>query len=268
MTKNNAVCNYDFTLWAKENGGNSEPVTENCLRSHLSQIAKKWCFQAEDAGSGKHYQGRISLKVKKRIGEFSLLGAHLSKTSKENMDNDFYVCKEETRIAGPWRDTDVYIPRQVREIGTLYKWQQHIEDDINKWDTRTINIVLDPKGGIGKSTLVGYLCGRRPDECRAIPPLSSMKEILGAVLCMPTARLYLCDMPKGLDKKNQQEFFSAIECIKNGHVYDTRYHYKEKWFDCPNIWVFTNVPPDESLLSRDRWKFWRVHEGILRALTL
>jgi len=261
MTKNNAVCNYDFTLWDKEN-----LIEVASLRCHLNEVAKKWCFQKEDAGSGTHYQGRFSLKVKKRIGEFDLMGAHLSKTSNENMNNDFYVCKEETRVAGPWRDTDAYIPRQVREIVKLRPWQQTIIDNSNVWDTRTINVLLDTKGNIGKSTLVAYMATK--EGARVLPPLNSFKEILGAVMCMPVSRCYLCDMPRGLDKEHQSEFFSAIESIKNGHVYDTRYSFKEKWFDCPNIWVFTNYLPNEMWLSRDRWKYHEVVADNLKALTL
>jgi len=133
---------------------------------------------------------------------------------------------------------------------------------------RIINVILDTEGNIGKSTLVAYLSCLHANKVRALPALSSMKEILGAVLCMPTAKMYLCDMPKGLDKSNQNEFFSAIESIKNGHAWDTRYSYKEKWFDCPNVWVFTNYLPDRRLLSRDRWKYWSISDGILKALKL
>lgn len=250
MGKENAVCNYDFTLWNKE-----DKIDVDTLKSELNRISKKWCFQLEDAGSGGHYQGRMSLKVKKRIGEFSLMGAHLSKTSTENQCNDFYVCKEDTRIGGPWRDTDLYIPRQVREVESLYKWQKNIEDDIYVWDKRHINIILDREGNIGKSTVVGYLCCKNKDV-RCIPALNNYKDIMAMVMCMPIAKLYLVDMPRAMVKSQQQEFYSAIESIKDGHVFDTRYSFKEKWFDCPNIWIFSNVPPDRTLLSRDRWRIW------------
>jgi len=257
--RNNAVCNYDFTLWDK--GGGISPPS---VKAELNKISKKWCFQLEDAGSGKHYQGRFSLKIKKRISEFSLLSAHLSVTSKENIDNDFYVCKEETRIAGPWRNDDKYIPRQVREIDKLLPWQEFIEADIGVWNTRTINIVYDNVGCIGKSTIVAYLCNK--GGTATVPPLNNYKDIMGMVLSMPTKSLYLIDMPRGLDKNNQCEFFAAIEHIKNGHAFDLRYSYKEKWFDCPNIWVFTNRIPDLGLLSMDRWKLWEVRRGDLVAL--
>lgn len=263
MPKNNPVYNYDFTLWDKECA-----FKHDAIASRLKALAKRWCFQKEDAGSGIHYQGRFSLKVKKRINEVSLFSAHLSQTSRVNADNDFYVSKEETRVAGPWRDDDLYVPRQVRDIQTLYKWQESILADLKKWDTRTVNILFDSKGGIGKSTLVAYGCCVHANLVRMLPALKNYKDIMGAVLCMPVAKLYFCDMPKGLDKFGQGEFFSAIESIKNGYVFDTRYTFKEKWFDCPNVWIFTNVIPDRSLLSRDRWRYWEVIKGELRALTL
>lgn len=257
----NACINWDFTLWNKNN-----EIAHQELYDELAKIARKWTFQTEDAGSGEHYQGRMKLKVKKRLGEFSLFGAHLSRTSAANQNNDFYVCKDESRVAGPWRDSDVYITRQVREIDCLYEWQLAIERDIGVWNTRIINVIYDRSGCIGKSTLVGYLCQSRPDQVRSIPALNNYKDIMAMVLCMPTALMYLIDMPRGMDKTKQGEFFSAIESIKDGHAFDTRYTFKEKWFDSPNIWIFTNVIPDMQLLSADRWRLWTVQGESLRAL--
>ena len=45
----------------------------------------------------------------------------------------------------------------------------------------------------------------------------------------------------------------AIEQIKKGHVCDVRHHYKDWWFDSPQIWVFSNSKVDIQFLSRDRW---------------
>lgn len=263
MKKNNSVCNYDFTLWNKD-----KKLDPDEIKVQLRSIAKKWTFQGEDAGSGLHFQGRMSLKVKKRISEISFFGAHLSPTSTANMGNDWYVCKEETRVSGPWRDDDMYVPRQVREIEALYIWQEKILKDVDKWDTRTINILLDKKGNLGKSTLVAYGCCKYPNKVRVLPAIKNYKELMGAVMCMPTARLYICDMPRGLSKTETSEFFAGIESIKNGYVCDTRYSFKEKWFDCPNIWVFTNYIPDRSYLSCDRWRYWEIVANDLRALTL
>jgi hypothetical protein len=57
--------------------------------------------------------------------------------------------------------------------------------------------------------------------------------------------------------------WSAVESIKNGFAWDDRYSYREKYFDCPNIWVFSNQCPDMSMLSEDRWKLWEVRNKVL-----
>lgn len=248
-----ACCNYDFTSFETDH----TRVMEWC-----KLYAKKWSFQQEECpSSGRlHFQGRISLKLKKRITEIKKddLVFHFTITSKANKDNDFYVVKEDTRVAGPWSDKDeiVYIPRQIREINELYNWQKAIIANANVWDTRTINVVIDKKGNIGKSTLVSYI--RAYKIGRKIPSINDYKDLMRMVCDMPTSKMYLIDMPRCMNKKSLYGFFSALEEVKNGYAWDDRYKFTEKIFDCPNIWLFTNELPDKNLLSEDRWKLWEV----------
>lgn len=243
------------------------PVEVDEMKEFLKRIAKKWCFQLEKgAKSGKeHYQGRVSLKLKSRTPE-RLGDIRYFVTSNINSDNDFYVCKDETRIDGPWRDDDVYIPKQIREITELFPWQKEVIERCQKWEPRLVNVIIDKDGCIGKSILVGKICCEL--KCgRSIPPLANYKELMGMVMCMPVSKCYLIDMPRALDKSKQEEFYSAIEKIKDGHVWDNRYNFKERWFDSPAVWVFCNKKPNCQLLSVDRWRFWEVDsEGDLRAL--
>lgn len=77
---------------------------------------------------------------------------------------------------------------------------------------------------------------------------------------MPTSTCYLIDLPRAMKKTNMVGLFSAIEEIKSGYAYDDRYKFVEKFFDCPNIWVFTNYIPDSEYLSADRWKIWQINK--------
>lgn len=63
-----------------------------------------------------------------------------------------------------------------------------------------------------------------------------------------------------MNKERLGGIYSAIEQIKKGKLYDLRHCYKEYWIDSPTIWVFSNIPPDLSLLSKDRWKIWVVDD--------
>lgn len=243
-----AVCCFDFTI--PENR-----VSIDGLKELLEKYCKKFVFQLEEGSSGYlHYQGRVSLKVRNRIAPKLEVGEHWSITSNANKDNDFYCTKEETRIGGPWSDKDCYIPKQSRNI-VLYPWQKQIMNDI-EFDTRRINVIVCESGCIGKTTLATYLGCR--GLARNVPILESYKDFMRFCMDVPTSGLYLIDFPRSLNKSACGSMWSAIESIKNGFCWDDRYHYREKYFDCPNIWVFSNQVPDLSMLSKDRWVLWEV----------
>lgn len=266
----NECCCYDFTIFLTQNGKEIWRRDEfPILKKQLSEICKSGTFQLEEGQeSGKlHWQGRISLKKKMRktalvkIARENFLrqGIYWSITSNANRGNDEYVTKDHTRVAGPWniKEKIDYIPRQVREIKELRPFQQHIIDDADVWNTRTINWVYQPEGCVGKSILKTYL--RVHKLGRPLPPCNDMKDILRMVHGMPTSRLYIVDLPKAMKKDKLFGLLGAIETVKDGYCYDDRYHFKEKNFDCPNIWVFSNMLPDLGLLSNDRWKIWNIN---------
>lgn len=261
-----AVCVWDFTL--KE-----DAISRDNLLKKIKEHCKKWCFQLEEGESGyRHYQGRISLKMKKRLNEitkaFDVKEIHWSQTTTENSNNDFYACKDETRIEGPWKDTDIekYIPRQIREIEKLRPWQQMIVDDAKVWNTRTINIIIDKDGNHGKSILKTWIGVH--DIGRALPFSNDYKDIMRMVMDTPKKSLYIIDIPRALKKDHLFQFFSGVETLKDGYAYDDRYTFKEEYFDCPNIWIFMNLHPDVECLSRDRWRIWEFDSAGILALRL
>lgn len=257
MVLENAVATWDFTLWDKENKLNKEGIIE-----WLTKFSKKYAFQWEDAGSGKHYQGRISLKVKKRSLPEIKWGIQWRLTSGASCKDEFYVLKEDTRVEGPWTDRDEihYVPRQIREIEELLPWQNSVIEISRKWDPRSINVIVDENGCKGKSILVGKMCCELK-IAKKVPALNNFKDILNIIYCMKESKIYLIDMPRAMDKSKQEEFYSAMESIKDGHIWDNRYTYKERWQDAPNVWIFTNAHPNKDLLSKDRWKIWTIGEN-------
>lgn len=261
----NAVAMYDFNLPVGD-------ITKDQMVEWMNAWGKKWVFQTERGDTGyMHYQCKISLKKKRRLhelvkawGEKIFPKRRLSPTVKGNMDDWSYVDKEDTRVEGPWSSDDevVYIPRQIREIAVLKPWQQTIIADIGVWNKRTINVVYCEKGGVGKSTLIGYI--RAHKLGMPLPLVKSYQDMMRMVCNLPTSGFYTVDMPRGIKKENLGNFWAGLETIKDGYAYDDRYTFKQKVFDCPNIWVFTNNMPDLSLLSRDRWVIWVVQDDELK----
>lgn len=278
--RENAQCTWDFTSFMIENAPLSDvlPKLREALIISLRNLTKKWCFQLEKAPTSGHLhlQGRFSLKTKGRMNQAKevfktipkewMKAAHLSPTSTENRDNQFYVMKEETRIQGPWMDTDLYVPRQVSEVEALYPWQEAVVRISQNWDTRSINVLIQETGGIGKSILTAHTATKL--GWVNVPPMRDSKEIMGMIIDRIPERngVVIIDIPKALTKNDQREMYAAIEQIKNGYAYDTRYKYREKWFDCPCVWVFTNTKPDEELLSKDRWVYWKVENNELERI--
>jgi len=256
MSKSPVAC-WDFTLPFSSNDDFLK------VKKQLLEICKSGTFQKEEGASGYlHYNGRVSLKKKMRLPPVGtpnfLEGVHWSPTSNACRNNVDYVSKDYTRVDGPWDITEKidYIPKQIRDITSLYDWQSTIINQLNIWDTRSINMVYCKEGNKGKSTLCGWC--RAYKLARCLPPVNDYKDMLRMVCDLPTSRAYMIDMPRALKKDKLGQFYSAIETLKDGYAYDDRYTFKEKIFDCPNVWIFSNILPDFSLLSGDRWKIWEI----------
>lgn len=262
-----AVYVFSFTL------PHSDTVTWQVIKQWMKDLnTKKHVYQQEQGKTKEdgtpgylHWQGMFSLETRTRLSTLLsrlkdgniLPKAHLSVQSLAGKDQWSYASKAETRIAGPWSSTDqmAYIPRQVRGV-TLRKWQQTICDDAPVWTPRIINVVINTTGNIGKSILVSYM--RAHKIAQALPLVRNYKDLMRIVYCLPTATMYLIDMPRAIKQENMGEFWAGVESIKDGYVYDDRYTFKEKHFDTPNVWVFTNTAPDPAMLSTDRWLLWEV----------
>lgn len=255
---------------------------ESILTSWLKSNCKKYVFQKEAGDSGYvHWQGRFSL-IKKRnksslMKLFKAAGVnipnYLAPTATSNhQDSFFYALKADTRILGPFMDPshkqkyesiDNYLPVQFRGL-TLWPWQQKLLDDIDRKDYRVIDLIYDPTGNKGKSTIAS-IC-EIMHGCIDMPALNDFKELMALAhnICCDSnnrnPRAFFFDMPRACPKNALNGLFSAIEQIKKGKLYDTRYHYKSFWIDSPRVWVFSNVLPDMNMLSADRWRIWTIND--------
>lgn len=265
----NPVASWDWTLPEGE-----PPMSPQEVIALLPKVFKKWTFQLEKGDSGyRHFQGRGSLWKKRRHPELKKLMKAIglqqmwfSPTCNNSMTGPaFYVMKEDTRLEGPWTDMEVptYIPRQYAgKEQTLRPWQKEVWESADDFQPRTINLVYDAYGNQGKTVIAALmeLHGRGLD----LPPINDGERLIQAacdILMAKQCRQPKCvfiDLPRAMDKRHLRGLFTAIEQIKKGKVYDTRYSYKEWWFDAPQIWVFTNIPPNLAYLSRDRWNLYQI----------
>lgn len=246
---------------------------ESDYSSDCSNRSDRSEYDEEDEGY-IHWQGKISLMKRKRKCELiSLLKtndlymqrAHFSPSSNNALGNIFYVMKLDTRVDGPWSDTDekpIPVPVQLRNIETLYPWQQEVIDrSLYCWNPRTINVLYDPTGNKGKTILTLYCKVNRILDCKLVPCiLQSFMDLNQAVMSQPVGGMYFVDMPRSLPKNKMAEFMAFVETLKNGYVFDTRYKFTERIFNSPVVWLFSNMVIDKALLSGDRWVYWTIND--------
>lgn len=278
----NQVYDVDFTFFGR---GDWFPSVDDFVKL-IQPLFRRWVFQLEltPTTDRKHYQGRGSLFKKKRIPELiklinqtDLSGMDVSESSNNSLEGKgtkpsleaFYTLKYDTRIEGPWKNTSwtkpVYIPRQYRGlIEQLYPWQQEILDSRNVFDDRHVNLIYDPDGCKGKTT-IARLCSLHHRSLK-LPAVGDAKQLIESACDILMAQenrepgLCFIDLPRTMtmDVKKFIPSMIAIEEIKSGYVYDMRNHYKEWWFDSPATWVTCNHLPDINYLSKDRWKIWMI----------
>lgn len=231
----------------------------------LQEHSSKWCFQLEKGEeTGKlHYQGRLALPKKLRLkGLVELFNKkykfHWSQEHDKSASS-LYVCKDGTRVEGPWRDPPVVqrLPRQIRDL-ELKGWQCDLKAKLEVFDTRRIHFVLDKNGGIGKSTFVTYMSIKH--KACLIPQTCQTADDMMQYACSMVKQqeryedwVFMLDVPRSVIDKAWGKWLACLESLKNGHIYDHRYKATEIWIDCPGIVVFANEAPPSNMLTSDRW---------------
>ena len=259
------ITGFDLTVPVLQTWGKNE------MMKFLVGWSKKWAFQEEvgkDKGY-KHFQVRLSLFTKKRAGELisatqGLLppGHNWSITSNATHagQNFNYVMKADSRVDGPWTDKDYEEPpvltRQLKAYQLLepYPWQAQCMEMVKELDDRTIKLIVDQHGNGGKSIFAEAM--EYQGLAYEIPPMRMMEDIMACVQGINPKKAYLIDLPRGMKKDKLSDFYSGLECLKNGVSYDKRYSFKKRRMDRPQIIVFTNTYPDWLLMTADRWEVW------------
>lgn len=259
----NAVCVYDFTLF--------DDVTYPDINSTLKLYCKKWAFQKEKCPKTDkhHWQGRFSLIQKMyKATIIRTLSQYwekfnISVTSAKCHSNSDYVMKTESRIEGPYTHLTADIPRDLLVVKELYPWQQTLKDRLNVYDLRIIDVIVDPKGNTGKTTFCRYMAFF--ENAALLPYCNDFKDVMQMAKCCGPCKVYLIDMPRAITKEKLKGFYSGVEQLKSGYMFDTRYKFESKMFAPPRIAIFTNKPPKKSYLSNDRWRIWTIRNNKLES---
>lgn len=226
---------------------------EKLLQNMLAQLAQeKYIMQEETGESGtKHIQGMIQFRnarhfdaVKKLIPQ-----AHweVCKAIKAAVE---YCQKTDTRTGRQWAK-GYKIHEIVRDpISTPYKWQQEIMDLYKtEPDDRKVYWYYDKHGGAGKSALAKHMA-LKGDVMIVGGYAKDIKFGITSWLEDHSLRMVIIDIPRSAEGRVS---YDAIECIKNGAFFCSKYESKQCLFNPPHLVVLSNDEPQRHKLSKDRW---------------
>lgn len=252
-----------------KNGVEGTAAEVEDMRETCKTYCKKFVWQLErgEESGLLHFQGRISLKTKARLKRVIKIfpGCHISPESNNAATGagEFYACKEETRVDGPWSDKDVVHYRHPKFdiAGRYFPWQSEAMKRLLSQDERKILIVVDPIGHSGKTVLAHHIVLFHSGVF--VPSFfQTGQDVLQYVhnfVREGGRHTLVVDIPRAaLLPKLARKLFAAFETLKSGFVFDMRYSGRYKYFQPPQIVCFCNSEPDKSLLTGDRWDVLRL----------
>ncbi len=222
----------------------------------------KFVGQRERGESGtEHYQGLVQYKNQVRFDSLKALDPAIHWEPCRNLKAALrYATKDDTRIDGPWA-LGWTIPEPLRTIehGNLRHWQSVMLQRITgPADDRAIYWIWEQRGGVEKTAFAKYLAikhgaivlgGRGSDIKFGVAKWIRLHGRLGCAVFHFTRTV------------EGYVSYQAIEEVKDGIFYSSKYESEMVVFNPPFIMILANFPPELDKLSMDRWKVGIVREN-------
>lgn len=202
----------------------------------------------EEIGEGgyMHFQCRIVFKKGKDLKQ--LVHDMPSVNWQPTSVRDFNYVEKEGKFYRSWEKV-----LKNYAMMEMLDWQATLVCELGQQNDREIIVVVDERGGHGKTTLAKIMQARH--EAQYCPQMESASDYMAFAMAKPS-KAYFIDVPRAEDYKKKKSLWSAIEQIKNGYLYDKRYNYRDMWIESPKIVVTANEYPPADCLSMDRWKVY------------
>lgn len=242
---------------------NYEEIDIDNMKTWCDNNCKEYNFQREVGENGTpHLQGFWNFTNGRHFDALKKLWPkmHIERVRNVAAARD-YCKKAETKvgdtIAGG--SSNVIDPLMNKE---LYTWQKEV---INICDTvpddRTIHWFYDERGCSGKTTLAKHLCLKYPADALYLSGgpanckwgiTSFLHDKKGSKLVRneKNLRIAIFDFVRTVEDRISYE---ALEAVKNGIFFNTKYESMMITFNCPHVIVFANFVPEIDKLSKDRW---------------
>lgn len=209
----------------------------------------KWIIAKEIGNDGyKHWQIRMQTRH-----TFEELKKEFPKAHIEEASNDYEYEKKEGNY---YTSDDNEYTIQAR-YGELRQNQRKYLENLNTQNDRQIDVIIDTgrnSGNHGKTWLARHLF--QSGKGFYVPPtIGSGKGIIQFIASGYRAEpIIIVDIARST--RWNTELYVALETIKDGLVYDTRYHHTQRDIHGVKVLVTCNEKPVLKRLSKDRWRLY------------
>lgn len=130
---------------------------------------------------------------------------------------------------------------------TLLDWQERLRIELSgKPHNRKIIWYIDEEGGCGKSIMTKWLYANT--DCT----MFNNAKTADIAAAWNGEQIVIFDLARCLN--GDMINFQAIESLKNGMIFSSKYNSHTKVFNQPHVVIFANWPPTNlEALSKDRW---------------
>lgn len=252
-----------FTLFYTEN---NVLVKASMLHETLRRLChvNKFVFGREMCPETKkeHWQGYIEFHIRKEF-EWVVknigMGVHLEERKGTPLQN-YYYCSKDNCEVNIFGDFEIPFVENPTIINDLKDWQKMLLNIMSvEPDDRSVLWIYDKDGKNGK-TAFGKYC----QQHKLANYLKGGKEgdMAYKLINKKVCRDVIIDYVKNKDNPNLV-CYNFIENLKDGIIDSNKYESGWKFITTPHVVVFSNVLPNLSKMSADRWKLFTLSNSIL-----
>ncbi|BBE29376.1 replication associated protein [Felismacovirus babas1] len=249
-----ARCKWiDATVWVDGDAGFAGVVNEDEWRKEFAGLFDRYAYGREVAPSTgrRHFQFRGVLKSDCDAGTLGVLTSLGFRDISPTHVRDFEYVYKDADFYCSW---ELFRPEFADIRDHPYDYQVQLK--ALPRDDRSIEIVVDSRGNWGKTAFSMYM--EYLHKGVYIPPLKRGLDVSACVLGKRISEWYLVDTPRSFEF--DADWACALEQLKNGYVYDTRYSFRDKVLPVrPRVTVLCNREPEyDMFFSKDRVQLFEI----------
>lgn len=239
---------------------------EKVLKDRIGSVGTNLIIVGKETGSSgtKHLQGYIEFINRIRPIETLGIKAIHWEVAKGNREQNYIYCIKDNDIVlekGTEDIKSILRKKTIKVIDKLKPWQEKVIEEYQKHLTtpndRIIYWVYDKEGNNGKSALAKYLVVEK--KCGY---LSNAKTADIACYCSKNiCDGYVMDFSRSFQDSIN---YGAIENLKNGLLFSSKYESGLVIMNSPFIVCFSNELPKIEKMSKDRWRILDINDETLQ----